>query len=127
MAYPKLIKETKELLEEYTELVRKGAKENKNLTTRYTYFAQAEVMLIKDLAIYMPQTNGGQGWALSISKTAGYETPQANYGISNDRLTGLWVLKDPLTRDERTILREQFEANKSAYVKEHGTMNIYGE
>ena len=117
--------EEKDLLKDYTDLVRQGAKENKNLTTRYTYFAQAEVMLIKELAIYMPQTNNGQGWAISISKTAGYETPTANYGISNNRLTGLWVLKDPLTREERTTLREQYEANKKAYIEAHGTINIY--
>ena len=114
-----------DLLAHYTSLVRLGQKENDNLTTRYTYFAQAEVELINDLFIYAPQTNNGQGWALSISKSAGYEMPTSNYGISNDRLTGMWVLVSPLTRAERTAIREEFNANKEAYTSTHPAINIY--
>ena len=116
-----------DLLAHFTETVRKGQKENENLTTRYTYFAQAEVELINELAIYEPQVNRGQGWSLSISKSAGYEVPTSNYGISDSRMTGLWVLKDPLTRDERSQIRAEYDAKKAAYIAEHGSMNIYGK
>ena len=116
-----------DLLTHYTATVRKAQKENENLTTRYSLFAEAEVELINDLAIYQPQVNRGQGWSLSISKSAGYEVPTSNYGISNERLTGLWVLKDPLTREERASIRAEYDANKAAYIGEHGSMNIYSK
>lgn len=114
------------LLADYTALVRKGQDENENFTKRYQYFAEAEVKLINELAIYMPQTNDGQGWSLSISKSAGYEVPTANYGLSDSRLTGLWVLTKPLTREERTSIRAEYDANKQAYTSSHPTYNIYG-
>ena len=115
-----------DLLAHYTATVKAGQVENENLTQRYTKFAQAEVELINDLAIYMPQTNDGQGWSLTISKAAGYECPTANYGLSNDRLTGLWVLEEPLTRDERKAIREEQEAAKKAWNDTHPSYNIYG-
>ena len=114
-----------DLLGHYTETVNQGKLENENITNRYTYFARAEVELIEDLAIYQPQTNDGQGWSLSISKTAGYETPTANYGLSNDRFTGMWVLKTPLTGAERASIRAEFEAAKHEYTSTHPTYNIY--
>lgn len=114
------------LLEHYTSLVKKGQQENENFTKRYQYFAQAEVELIEDLAIYMPQTNDGQGWSLSISKSAGYEVPTSNYGLSDNRLTGLWVLVEPLTREERVAIRAQYDQNKAEYTSTHPTYNIYG-
>ena len=115
-----------DLLAHYTEAVQAGQVENENLTERYKKFAQAEVELINDLAIYMPQTNDGQGWSLTISKAAGYECPTANYGLSNDRLTGLWVLEEPLTREERKAIRSEQEAAKKAWNDSHPTYNIYG-
>ena len=105
-----------DLLAHYTEMVKTGQQEYQNLAKRYAAFAEAEVELIEGLAIYMPQTNDGQGWALSISKAAGYESPTSNYGLSSDRLTGLWVLQEPLTSVERKAIREQFEINKAAYL-----------
>ena len=114
------------LLEQYTSLVRQGQQEYENLTDRYTYFAKAEVHLIEDLAIYLPGTNGDQGWALSISKAAGYETPKSNYGLSNDRLTGMWVLKKPLKGTERAKLRQEQKEAEDKWLAEHDTYNIYG-
>ena len=116
-----------DLLAAYTDMVKTGQQEYQNLTKRYTAFAAAEVELIEGLAIYMPQTNDGQGWSLSISKAAGYECPTSNYGLSNDRLTGLWVLTEPLNRQERAEIREQFEAKKAEYTSTHPSYNIYGE
>ena len=116
----------KDLLADYTKLVKEGQNINDNLTARYAKFAEAEVMLIEELAIYAPQVNNGQGWSFSISKSAGYEMPQANYGLSNDRLTGMFMLVEPLTRAERTSIRAQFDAAKEEYTSTHPTYNIYG-
>ena len=51
--------------------------------------------------------------------------PQANYGLSNDRLTGMFMLKEPLTRAERTAIRAEFDAAKAEYTSTHPTYNIY--
>ena len=122
-----VVQEPKDLLKDYTDLVKVGSTYNENLTDRYSTFAEAECMLIEDLAIYMPQVNYGQGWSLSVSKSAGYEMPTANYGLSSDRLTGMWILKDPLTRVERTEIREAYEAAKAAYKASHPAIDIYGD
>ncbi len=115
-----------DLLDEYTKLVKQAQSINDNLTQRYAKFAEAEVMLIEKLAIYMPQVNNGQGWSFSISKSAGYEMPQSNYGLSNDRLTGMFMLLEPLTREERKAVRAEQEAAKEEYTSTHPTYNIYG-
>ena len=119
--------EVKNLLEEYTSIVDQGMHEYENLTARFGYFAEAEVKLIEELGIYKPQVNYGQGWSLSISNSAGYEMPTANYGLSNDRMTGMWVLKDVLTRDERAAIRAEQEAAKAAWLETHDAYNIYGD
>ena len=114
-----------DMLAAYTSLVKEGAKETENLTARYSKFAKAEYMLINELHVYEPQVNYGQGWSLSVSKAAGYEVPTSNYGLSNERLTGMWVLKDPLTRAERNAIRAEYDAAKKAYQEAHGSYNIY--
>ena len=114
------------LLRHYTDLVREGQLEYENLAERYRIFAEAEVHLIEDLAIYLPGTNGDQGWALSVSKAAGYECPKSNYGLSNDRITGMWVLKNPLKGTERAQLRAEQQAYEDAYLATHDYYNIYG-
>ena len=119
--------EVKNLLAEYTSIVEDGMHEYENLTARFGYFAEAEVKLIEELGIYKPQVNYGQGWSLSISNSAGYEMPTANYGLSNDRMTGMWVLKDVLTRDERAAIRAEQEAAKAAWLETHDAYNIYGD
>ena len=114
-----------DLLAEYTALVEEGKGENENLSNRYSKFAEAEVMLIEDLGIYKPQVNYGQGWSLSVSKSAGYEVPTSNYGLSDNRFTGMWVLTEPLTREERVAIRAEFDANKDEYTNSHPSYNIY--
>ena len=116
---------TTDLLEHYTDLVRQGQLEYENFSERYRIFAEAEVHLIEDLAIYLPGTNGDQGWSLSVSKTAGYECPKSNYGLSNDRLTGMWVLKKPLKGTERAQLRAEQDAAEKEYLATHDYYNIY--
>ena len=122
-----VLNEPVDLLAEYSALVDAGAKETDNLTNRYTNFAKAEYKLINELHIYEPQVNRGQGWSLSVSKAAGYEVPTSNYGLSNERLTGMWVLVDPLTRKERNEIREAYNAAKKAYAKEHGAYDFYND
>jgi hypothetical protein len=122
-----VLNEPVDILAEYSALVDAGAKETDNLTNRYTYFAKAEYKLINELHIYEPQVNRGQGWSLSVSKAAGYEVPTSNYGLSNERLTGMWVLVDPLTRAERNELRSAFNAAKKEYTSKHGAYDFYDD
>ena len=61
-----------------------------------------------------------------MSKAAGYECSKSNYGLSNDRITGMWVLKDPLKGTERAQLRQEQEALEAAYLATHDYYNIYG-
>lgn len=115
-----------DLLEEYTNLVNLGAQETDDLNARYNYFAQAEYMLIEELGIYKPQTNNGQGWSLSVSRSAGYMMPTSSYGLSNDRLTGWYILDQVMTRDERNAARTVQQQLKEAYLEEvGGAINIY--
>lgn len=113
------------LLEEYSALVDAGAGETENLTERYTYFAKAEYKLINELHIYQPQVNYGQGWSLSVSKAAGYEVPTSNYGLSDERLTGMWVLTEPLTRKERNEIRDAYNQKKKEYTATHSAYSFY--
>ena len=116
-----------DLLANYTALVKEGAQQTNDFNARFDKFAEAEYMLINELNIYKPQVNNGQGWAMSVSKAAGYYTPQANYGLSSDRLTGMFVLEEVMTRTERQAARDKQTELKEAYVKKHGSINIYNE
>ena len=120
-----VLQEPVDLLAEYSALVDEGASKTENLSERYTYFAQAEYKLINELHFYEPQVNYGQGWSLSVSKAAGYEVPTSNYGLSDERFTGMWVLEEPLTRKERNELRDAYNAAKKAYTASHDAYNIY--
>ena len=115
----------KDLLAEYTEIVAKGAGETEDFNKRFDYFAEAEYMLLEELNIYRPQTNNGQGWSLSVSRSAGYFMPTSSYGLSGDRLTGWYILDEVMTRDERAKAREKQDELKAKYVTEHGSINIY--
>ena len=121
------LEEPVDLLAEYTSLVKEGAQQTSDFNARFAKFAEAEYMLINELNIYRPQVNTGQGWAMSVSKAAGYYSPQANYGLSNDRFTGMFVLEEVMTRDERQAARDKQTTLKEAYVKAHGSVNIYTE
>ncbi|MGM9874075.1 MAG: hypothetical protein ACI31G_04080 [Bacilli bacterium] len=119
-----------DLLERYTAKVAEAAAETLDTNTRFDLFAEAEYMLLNELQIYMPQVNYGQGWSVTLSRAAGYETPTASYGLSNDRLTGLYVLNEVLTRDERNTIRNNQAEAKEEYLAElraagKGAMNIY--
>lgn len=116
-----------ELLTEYDALVDEAAAITDDNNERFDLFAEAEYMLLEELAIYMPQVNYGQGWTWSVSRAAGYETPGGMYGLSRDRLTGTYVLEEVLTRQERNALRAEQAERKEAYLEEigGGSINIY--
>ncbi len=119
------LSEKTDLLGEYTELVKAAAAITDDINTRYNKFAECEYMLMEELSIYMPQINYGQGWSLSISRAAGYHMPTSNYGLSSDRMTGLWVLETALTREERQAVKAAYDAAKAAYTSSHPAINIY--
>ncbi len=115
-----------DLLEEYTQLVAEGANEVEDISARYSKFAKAEYNLINELYIYLPQNNNGQGYSMSVSRSAGYFMPTASYGIANDRLTGMYVLDEVMTREERQHAREEQQKDKEEYFKTHDALqDIY--
>ncbi len=128
---PKL--EYTNLLEEYTAVVASGAAVTDDTNTRFDIFAEAEYMLEQELAIYMPHCNYGQGWAVTVSRTIGYEMPAGAYGISDDRLTGMWVLDELLQNTERKEIKANFDKAKEEYIQElkdanngkSSSLNIY--
>ena len=115
------------LLEDYTALVREANTVFDNLNRRYNLFAQAEYMLINELNIFRPLTMRGQGWNVSISRAAGYHSPSGSYGLSANRLQGLYVIADGngITRAERLAAVAKYNELKAAYLAEHGSINVY--
>ena len=116
-----------DLLENYTALVAEGARETNDISARYEKFAKAEYSLINDLCIYLPQTNNGQGWSLSVSRSAGYFMPTGSYGLSNDRFTGLYILDEVMTRTERQAARDKQQADKDAFFQAHNAATLIYE
>lgn len=114
-----------DLLEDYTNLVNEANKEYDNIADRYGKFAEAEYMLLNELHIFRPLTMTSQGRGLSISKAAGYMSPQGSYGLAKDRLDGLLVLKETISGDTRKACTATFESKKAAYLEQYGTINIY--
>lgn len=96
-----------DLLQEYTELVEQANSET-SLSARYALFAQAEVLLINELNFYVPRKHNNQWYSLAVSRVAGYDCPHTVFGCTN-RMSGIWTLTEPLTRDERQIIQEEKE------------------
>ena len=116
------------LLEEYGDIVAAGGAETDDINKRFDYFAEAEYKLIYELGIIKPQVNYGQGWSLSVSRSAGYQVPTANYGIASERFVGLYVLDKVMSRTDRKNARAKQDEMKAAYLEEvGGVINIYDE
>ncbi len=113
------------LLEYYTTLVNAADAEYQNVNTRYDNFAEAEYYLLNELAIFKPLTMRGQGRQCSVSKAAGYETPTGAYGLSSNRLDGLYVLVNTITGEQRKAATAKYNELKAAYLQAHGSINIY--
>lgn len=114
-----------DLLAEYTDLVREADSEVESISVRYQKFAQAECMLLNELAIYQPLTMTGQGRNVSISRAAAYLNPTGSYGLAKDRNDGLIVLKEAISGNDRKRCKDLYDSKKAAYIAEHSTVNIY--
>lgn len=110
------------VLSEYDEIVHNGREQYQDYDLRFTYFAEAEYMLLNELFIMLPLYNQGQGWRASISNAIGYESPSAGYGLSTDRLTGMWVLLAPPSGEQRAEMVALFEQKEAAAIAESGGM-----
>jgi hypothetical protein len=115
-----------DLLGAYTEKVLEANSVYDNLNERYHLFAEAEYQLINELYIYRPLTMRGQGWNVSVSRAAGYHSPSGSYGLSSNRLQGLYVIDgEGITRHERLDAVAAYKALKAAYLDAHGSINVY--
>lgn len=102
------------MLADYDELVYAGQAIDDNTDLRFRTFAQAEVELLWNVHIISPAYMQGQGWSVSISKLAGYETPSAAYGLSSYKLKGVYALTKTMGGADRKAAKAKFEANKAA-------------
>ncbi len=94
---------------DYNDAVVEANKERTSTAKRYEKFAQVEYMLLNDLNIIKPAAMYTQGYSASVSRAAGYENPQAHYGLADNILAGMWVLVDVPTGDERATARTLHE------------------
>lgn len=100
-----LTKSDKYMLDDYNALVNEASEIYTSNHERYAKFAEAEYMLLNELYIIKPSYMSTQGWAASISRAAGYENPNAPYGLADHILSGMWVLTEVPTGDERKAAR----------------------
>lgn len=121
-----LVKDPKGILGRYDDLVNAAKGIYNSDALRYEEFAKAEYELINNTYIVKPHSMNSQGWSLSVSRAIGYQSPTAAYGLAGYRLTGLWVLVDPPTGEEREAARVLHDANKAAALAETGTYDYVG-
>ena len=114
------------LLAEYDELVDEASEINSSNALRYEAFAKAEYELINNVYLIKPHSMNSQGWAMSVSRAVGYQNPTASYGLATYRLTGMWVLTEPPTGDDRKEAREVQAIAKAAALEEFGVYNYLG-
>ena len=121
-----LTKDEKYMFETYNKNVDAANDTHDSNQARYKKFAECEYQLLNDLFIIKPSYMSTQGWAVSVSRAAGYENPNAHYGLADNILTGMWVLKDVPTGEERKTARE-LQAEKKEEVlsalPNHNTIN----
>ncbi len=119
-----LTKSSKHLLEDYNALVNEASVIYTSNHERYAKFAEAEYMLLNELYLIKPSYMSTQGWAASISRAAGYENPNAPYGLADHILSGMWVLTDVPTGDERKAARALQAENKEEALAAVGNNTI---
>ena len=113
-----LTKDDTYMFETYNDNVSRANEEHSSNAARYKAFAECEYQLLNDLYIIKPTYMATQGYAVSVSRAAGYENPSAHYGLADNILTGMWVLRDVPTGDERKEARELQETRKNAALAE---------
>ena len=102
------------MLATYDEYVAQGAATTDNTDERFKLFAKAEYELLWNVHTISPAYMQGQGWSVTISKLAGYETPSAAYGLSSYKLKGVYSLATVMGGAERKAAKALFESNKKA-------------
>ena len=96
---------------------------NDDSSARLSLFAEAEIELIEDMYVTIPFVNYGNQWVLSMSR--GVFLNEMKYNRAYSRFTNCWVLKEPLSREEKNQLRLEYNIKRENYYKNHGTINIY--
>lgn len=113
------------MLDRYDDLVARGAGVRNNLEQRFRLFAQAEYELLFNVHIMQPNYMSGQGWTVTVSRLAGYETPTAAYGLSSYKLKGVYALTTAMGGADRKAAKEKFNANKAKALAETSDEDIY--
>ncbi|MCH5172094.1 MAG: hypothetical protein J1F31_04655 [Erysipelotrichales bacterium] len=113
------------MLDVYDDLVARGAATRNNTTQRFELFAEAEVELLFNVHLMSPDYMSGQGWSVSVSRLAGYETPSAAYGLSSYKLKGVYALTTAMGGADRKAAKAKFEANKKAALAGTSDEDIY--
>lgn len=121
-----ITKDSKKLFEQYNLDVIAANNQRDSLTARYQEFAKVEYELLNDLYVMKPLSMHTQGWAASVSRAAGYENPQAHYGLADNILKGMWVLVDVPTGAERKQCRELQNQRKAEAMAAVGGNAING-
>ncbi len=101
------------LLGEYDEMVETAKAINDDIAQRYAGFAEAEVELIFDAHLIKPLYNLGQGWRVTVTKTIAYEKPTATYGLSENKLKGMWVMKETVGSAKRIEMKAYYDNQKA--------------
>jgi len=101
------------MLEHYDELVAEGKAINDDIAQRYSKFAEAEVELIYEQHLIRPLYNRGQGWRVTVTKTIAYEKPTATYGLSENKLKGMWVLEETVGAAARIACKAIYDEKKA--------------
>ena len=101
------------VLKEYSDLIDK-AKAASSIDEKFVIFAKAEAVLL-DSAVMIPTTT--QGGAYTISRIAPHTVPYVQWGNDDDRVKGLVISDEFLTKEERAELLDQW----SKAVKGEGT------
>jgi len=101
------------MLEHYDELVAEGKAITDDIAQRYSKFAEAEVELIYEQHLIRPLYNRGQGWRVTVTRTIAYEKPTATYGLSENKLKGMWVLEATVGAAARIACKAIYENKKA--------------
>lgn len=101
------------LLGEFDALVEEAKLINDDVAQRYAKFAEAEVELIFDANLIRPLYNLGQGWRVTVTKTIAYQKPTATYGLSENKLKGMWVMVETVGSAKRIEMKAQYDELKA--------------
>ena len=123
-------KDAEHMFAHYNEAVEAASNINESNSLRFKAFAACEYELLNDIYIIKPSYMSTQGYAVSVSRAAGYENPSAHYGLADNMLSGLWCLVDVPTGEERASARALQATKKEEALAAvgHNTINpIYAD